>query len=271
MLYRNRIPSIAIGSFDGIHLGHQALIKEAQAVVIIERNRAVITPGYRRVEYIQKPSFFYHLERFRSLSAQAFIQQLTVDFPALHTIVVGYDFGFGHNKEGDTKQLQALFHGEVKVIPEVTYQGVSVHSRSIKEYIQNGEISFANQLLNRAYTVRGQVIQGQGIGKKELVPTINLNVDGYLLPKEGVYATRTYLKGMWRKSISFVGHRMSTDGSFAVETHLIDQKIGPVSGEVQLAFVHFIRENQTFESLRALKAQIDRDLESARYFLASQN
>jgi len=270
-MYRNRIKSIAIGSFDGVHRGHQALIAHAQAVVIIERNQSVITPGYRRVEYIQKPSFFYHLQKIKSLSADAFIQQLTHDFPALETIVVGYDFGFGHQKKGDTQKLQELFCGEVKIIPEVKYQRISIHSRSIKEYIQNGEIRFTNQLLNRHYTIVGKIIQGQGLGKEQLFATLNLKVDNYLLPKEGVYATKSYLQGTWYNSVSFIGHRVSTDGNFAVETHILDHNLPPIEGEIRLAFIDFIRDNKKFNSLLELKAQIQQDILDAKACLTTED
>ncbi len=269
MLYKNSIKSIAIGSFDGVHLGHQALIEHAEAVVIIERNLSVITPGYRRVEYIGKPSFFYHLEKVKSLSAKAFIRTLSQDFPALETIVVGYDFGFGHQKEGDTTLLKKLFQGEVRVINEVKYQGVSIHSRSIKEYIHNGEINFTNKLLNHNYTIIGKIVPGQGLGKKELVPTLNLKVENYLLPKEGVYATQSNIQGQWLPSVSFIGHRVSTDGSFAVETHILDQDIGTINGTLRLAFISALRENQKFENLEKLKEQIQRDIQSARSLLTS--
>jgi riboflavin kinase/FMN adenylyltransferase len=262
--YQNSIKSIAIGSFDGVHLGHQALIARAEAVVIIERNRSVLTPGYQRVVQIQKPSFFYHLEKIKSLSARSFINKLTHDFPQLKRIVVGYDFEFGHQKEGDTTLLKKLFKGEVEVIEEVKYEQISIHSRSIKEFIKNGEISFANNLLGRPYTIKGEVIRGQGLGKKELVPTLNLKVIDYLLPKEGVYATQTKIGNTWLSSISFLGHRLSTDGLFAIETHLIDQTIEQVKGEVEIKFIAYIRANQKFETLSQLKSAIAQDIQQAK-------
>ncbi len=267
MKLTNTIKSIAIGSFDGIHLGHQALIDQAEAVVIIERNRSVITTGYRRTEYIDKPCFFYHLERIKSLSAKDFIDKLSKDFPKLETIVVGYDFGFGHKKEGDTTLLQKLFHGEVIVVEEVKHKNISIHSRSIKEFIKNGEIRLANELLGHNYKIKGEVVAGQGLGKKELVATLNLRVREYLLPKEGVYATRTLVHNKWLPSVSFFGHRVTTDGSFAIETHILDEDIGVIQGEVELEFMAFIRENQKFEGLKALKNAIYQDIERAKSYI----
>ncbi len=263
MKLNNNIKSIAIGSFDGIHIGHQALIKKVEAVVVIERNRSVMTAGYRRTKYIDKPCFIYHLEKIKSLRAKEFIDRIVEDFPKLETIVVGYDFGFGYKKEGDTKLLRELFHGEVEVIEEVKRKNISVHSRSIKEFIKNGEIELSNELLNHNYSIEGRVIAGQGLGKKKLVPTLNLQVLNYLLPKEGVYATKTKIDNLWFPSVSFLGHRATTDGSFAVETHVLDRDIGVVVGDIELEFIAFIRENQKFDGLDDLRIQIDRDIKKA--------
>ena len=176
MKLKNRIKSIAIGSFDGVHLAHQALIKQVEAVVIIEKNQATITHGYKRFEFIKKPCFFYHFEQVKSLLAKDFIERLKQDFPKLEKIVVGYDFAFGYKKEGDVTMLKRLFEKEVVVVSEQKYKGISIHSCTIREAILNGNISMANSLLNRNYKICGTVIKGQGLGKKELVPTINLNV-----------------------------------------------------------------------------------------------
>jgi riboflavin kinase/FMN adenylyltransferase len=111
------------------------------------------------------------------------------------------------------------------------------------------------------------VIQGQGLGKKELVPTINLNVKEYQLPLEGVYATRTLIDGQWLNSVSFLGHRVTTDDSYAVETHILDKEIGEVNGEIKLEFVDFIRFNKKFNSLDALKEEIQNDIGMAKKIL----
>jgi riboflavin kinase/FMN adenylyltransferase len=264
MKLNNHIKSIAIGSFDGVHIGHQALISQAQAVVIIERNRSVITAGHRRTRYIKKPCFFYHLNKIKSLTAKEFITKMLEDFPRLETIIVGYDFGFGYKKEGDTTLLQKLFYGEVKVVDEVKYRDISVHSQEIKEFIRDGKIEILNGLLNRHYCVDGEVITGQGLGKRKLVPTLNLKVQNHLLPKEGVYATKTLINNSWLSSVSFLGHRVTTDGSFAIETHVIDRDIGVVLGNIKLEFIAFIRSNRRFDGLEALKSAIHQDIERSK-------
>ncbi|WP_373030956.1 bifunctional riboflavin kinase/FAD synthetase [Sulfurovum sp.] len=264
MQFKNEIKSIAIGSFDGIHLGHQALIDRADALVIIERNGGYLTPGYKRSLFTSKVCCFYHFDTIKSLTPEGFVQKLEVDFPALETIVVGYDFHFGKNKAGNAQTLNTLCDKEVVIIDQVSLDGIPVHSRTIKAYLREGKIELANKLLGRIHYIQGQVIQGQGLGKKELVPTINLNVKEYQLPLEGVYATRTLIDGQWLNSVSFFGHRVTTDDSYAVETHILDKEIGEVRGEIALQLVDFIRFNQKFESLDALKKQIHNDIGLAK-------
>ncbi|MFT7880233.1 MAG: bifunctional riboflavin kinase/FAD synthetase [Sulfurimonas sp.] len=263
----NKIKSIAIGSFDGIHLGHQALIAQADAIVIIERNSGYLTPGYKRSCFTDKPCCFYHFEKIMGLTPEAFIARLLEDFPQLQKIIVGYDFHFGKGKQGDAALLTSLFSGEVTVVEQVCHEGIPVHSRTIKEYLREGRVHMANALLGRAYRVEGEVIRGQGLGKKSFVPTLNLSVEHYQLPLEGVYATRSKLGDRWYDSISFVGNRVTTDGSFAVETHILDQEIEGIHSSVSLAFLDLIRINKRFDSFEALKMQIIEDIEKAKVLL----
>lgn len=263
--YNNCIKSIAIGSFDGIHIAHRKLISQVEAVVVIERNGGYLTPGWKRSLYVKKPCFFYHFDKIRILTPETFVAALQEDLPKLEKIVVGYDFAFGKEKAGNAAVLQRLFQGEVQIVEEVKSDGISVHSRTIRQYLEEGKVEMANRLLGRTYRIDGTVESGQGLGSKVLVPTVNLNVRQYALPKEGVYGTRTLIDGEWKESISFLGHRVTTDGSFAVETHILDEIINVKSGsEVWLAFHTFIRENKKFDTLEALKKQIEKDIEQRR-------
>ena len=267
MQLNNQIKSIAIGSFDGIHTGHRTLIDKADALVIIERNGGYLTPGYKRSNFTSKVCCFYHFDRIKSLTPQEFVHRLETDFPALEKIVVGYDFHFGKGKSGNAQILSSICDKEIIIIEQVTHGEIPIHSRTIKAYLREGKIELANALLGRRYTIDGEVIRGQGLGKKELFPTINLQVKEYQLPLEGVYATRTCIDEVWYNSVSFLGHRVTTDDSYAVETHILDEEIGEVEGEVLLEFVAFIRVNQKFNSLDALKTQIQDDILTAKKLL----
>jgi len=263
----NNIRSIAIGSFDGIHLAHQKLIEKVDALVIIERNSGYLTPGYKRSLYTSKICCFYHFDNIKSLTPQKFVEKLKEDFPNLEKIVVGYDFAFGKEKAGDAEHLNILFNGEVCIVKEVSYKGVAIHSRTIRRYLNEGNIAMANSFLSRYYRIDGTVVQGQGLGQKELVPTLNLEVPDYQLPLEGVYATRTKLNNTWFDSVSFLGHRATTDGNFAVETHILGEDNIETEKHVWIEFRAFIRANQKFESLDRLHLQIKKDIEDARNIL----
>ncbi|WP_281950647.1 bifunctional riboflavin kinase/FAD synthetase [Nitrosophilus kaiyonis] len=261
------IKSLAIGAFDGMHLGHQALFKKLDkngAILVIDKNSAVITPGNYRCEYTDKPCFFYDLNDIKDLDDKGFIKKLKKDFVNLEKIVVGYDFAFGKDRKYSIKNLKEVFDGEVEVVDEVKVDGISVHSRVIKEFIKDGDIKKANRLLGHTFKIVGEVIKGAGLGKKELVPTINLKVEKFILPKDGVYATITDVNGFYEPSVTFIGHKKSVDNSFSIETHVIGKDIQKAEGEVTILFFEKIRDNKKFENLKDLKEQILKDIEIAK-------
>ena len=257
------IESIAIGSFDGMHTAHQRLAQEVDALVIIERNSGYLTDGYRRSFFTKIFCCFYHFDTIKDLSPFEFIEKLQKDFPLLKKIVVGYDFHFGKEKSGDTNTLIKLFKGKVAVIKEISFEDIPIHSRVIKSYLNKGNIKKVTQLLGREYIISGEVIRGQGLGKNALVPTLNMIPKGYQLPLHGVYATKTLIEDRWINSITFLGHRITTDGNFAVETHIIDKNLEMTPAYISIKMIEFIRENKKFETLAELKAQIIKDIAKA--------
>ncbi|MDD5359194.1 MAG: bifunctional riboflavin kinase/FAD synthetase [Sulfurovaceae bacterium] len=261
------IKSIAIGAFDGIHVAHNVLVDKADAIIVIERNGAVLTPGHKRAKYTNKPIFFYHLDKIKDLTPKEFIDLLMKNFKDLEEIIVGYDFGFGRDKSGSIDTLKEFFVGNVTVIEMIKYEDIAIHSRVIKNYIREGKIQEANKMLGRSYQISGSVITGQGLGSKRFVPTLNIDITGYLLPKEGIYATQTKIGDIWHKSVSFIGHRVSTDGKFAVETHIVDKEIHGVKNLVEIKFEQFIRGNKKFDNLDELKEQIDKDIQKVKEFI----
>ncbi|MRJ03012.1 MAG: bifunctional riboflavin kinase/FAD synthetase [Epsilonproteobacteria bacterium] len=255
-----RIESAAIGGFDGVHRGHRELIERADGVVIIEKG-GDLTPGRARCRYIDKPCLFYEMEEIRELTGEEFVALLQGDLPNLKRVVVGYDFLFGKDRRWTVEDLRHLFGGEVEVVDEVKVDGIPVHSRTIRELLRGGDVKRANRLLGRPYEIEGRQVRGLGIGSRELVPTINMEVDRYLLPKEGVYLTLTN----GRPSLTFIGRRESLDGSFSIESHLLEPPSGEM-GELRVAFIDYLRENRRFQTLRELKGQIERDIEEAKEF-----
>ena len=189
------------------------------------------------------------------------------DFKNLKKIVVGFDFCFGKNRAYKTQDLKNIFDAVVVVIPEIKLNSFPVHSRYIREFLLNGDIEKANSFLGKEYKIFGKHIVGQGLGKKEFVATINLNVNEFLLPQSGVYITKTIVNDIEYNSVSFLGHRGSTDGKFAVETHILNQENIEIKDEnVQIKFIRRIRENRKFDNFLELKNQILKDIDIAKKY-----
>jgi len=260
--------AIAIGGFDGMHIGHQSLFSELGengTVVVIETGYANLTPTNERENFSEHSIFYLNLDDIRHLDGSGFIELLKEKFPKLQKIVVGYDFHFGKDRKYSYNSLNSLFDGEVVVIGEVSLHGDSVHSHKIRQKVSIGDIQGANAFLGHNYTIRGNIVKGQGIGKKELVATINIEAKEFLTPKEGVYAALTRIddEEHYHPSVAFVGHRVTTDGSFAIESHILDGEV-TCSDEARISFVSFIRENQKFDSLEELKVAIKKDILAAQ-------
>jgi len=275
MIDKKTITSIAIGGFDGMHMAHQTLFSNLTkngAIVVIETGYANLTPKKAREEFTSFPIYYYDLNDIKHYDAKTFIELLLKEFPLIRKIVVGFDFCFGENRKYCIKDLKKLFNGEVVIINEISINDIAVHSRVIREFIKQGDVDIANTLLGRKYKISGEYIVGQGLGKKEFVPTINLNIKTFLLPKEGVYATKTIINGISYFSITFLGHRLTTDGNYAVETHILNENINEHTKEIEIKFFKKIRDNQNFESFDTLKKQILLDIISVEnYFKITNN
>ncbi|WP_428025181.1 bifunctional riboflavin kinase/FAD synthetase [Arcobacter sp.] len=266
---KNSITSIAIGGFDGMHIAHQSLftnLTKNGAIIVIESGYVNMTPKKEREEYTNFPIFYYELEDIKHLDGKEFINQLKKEFPKLKKIVVGFDFCFGKNRTYCVDKLKSIFDGDVVVINEISVNDIPVHSRVIREYIKTGDFKTVNTLLGRKYKIKGLQIRGQGLGKKEFVPTINLKVTEYILPKEGVYITKTIVDGESYPSITFIGHRVTTDGSFAIETHIINNEIQVHEKDVSIKFYEKTRDNKKFDSFEDLKNQILNDINDCKNY-----
>jgi riboflavin kinase/FMN adenylyltransferase len=259
--------AIAIGGFDGMHIGHQSLFSELGdngTIVVIETGYANLTPKKERENFSDYPIVYLELDDIRHLDGAEFVKFLKQKFPKLTKIVVGYDFHFGKDRKYSHEDLKSLFDGDVVVISEVSLDGDSVHSHKIRQKVSIGDIKGANAFLGHNYTIKGKIVKGQGIGKKELVATINIEAKEFLTPKEGVYAALTRIddEEHYHPSVAFVGHRVTTDGSFAIESHILDGEVS-AKDTARISFVSFIRENKKFDNLDELKAAIKKDIAAA--------
>lgn len=271
LINKSTITAIALGGFDGMHLAHQELFKnlgENGGIVSIESGYANLTPKTFRQEYSNYPIYYYVLDNIKHLTGEEFIKLLKEEFPNLKKIVVGFDFCFGKNRKNCIPELKKLFNGEVVVVNEFKIDNISVHSRIIRQYLNSGNIKTSNKLLGKEYKIFGKQIKGQGLGSKNFVPTINLKVEEFMLPSEGVYATKTVINEQEHISVTFLGHRVTTDGSYAVETHILDKDVKNSFPLVQIKFFEKLRDNKKFDSFDELKIQIDEDIKKAKSFFS---
>ena len=253
-----------------MHLAHQELFNKLDingGILVIQTTHANLSPFRHREKHTSYPIYFYPLENIKHLNGAQFVKLIKEEFPNLQKVVVGFDFHFGHLAAYDTTKLIELFDGKVEIIEEYKIDNIAVHSRVIRAYLRDGNIEYANKLLGYNYNLTGLVIKGQGLGSKEFVPTINLKVSDFLIPQEGVYITKTVLNECSYPSVSFIGHRVTTDGKFAVETSILDNKIdGVIPKNVQIEFLKKIRDNKKYDKFDDLKKQIKNDIEVASFW-----
>ncbi len=246
-----------------MHLAHQELFKKLGkngGVLVIQTNYANLTPLNIRQKHTLYPVYFYPLANIKHLSAVQFIKLVKEEFPNLKKIVVGFDFRFGHLAAYNNDTLVELFDGDVEIVDEYKIDRVAVHSRIIRSYLRAGNIEFANKLLGYNYTFTGLALTGQGLGLKYFVPTININVTEYLIPQEGIYITRTKLNERTYESVTFIGHRMTTDGNFAIETNILNKDFNSeIPKNIQVEFLKKIRDNTKYDKFEDLKKQIEDD------------
>ena len=231
---RDNVHAVAIGNFDGMHLGHQKLFENlgehGAIIVILAGGGTKLTPFASRQAFTNKKIFYCDLRAIKSLSGGEFIALLRQNFINLQKIVVGEDFRFGRDRAWDVEFLRREFRGQTCVLGEFCLSGGGVHSSRIKELLSRGQCEEAAELLGRDYEICGRVVRGQGRGAREFVATLNLDASGYFMPKSGVYATLARAGSKEFASVSFLGHRISTDGAFALETHILGDFAGFEAG-----------------------------------------
>jgi riboflavin kinase/FMN adenylyltransferase len=290
---------LAIGNFDGIHLGHQAILRAvaqraaesgavATALTFDPPPRRVLKPEsapQRLSTNAQRMEWFgvggleaavvmpFTLELAR-LSPEDFVEEILVRDLQVRTVLVGENFHFGHRQAGDVKLLRELGMREgfeVVVIPPVVYRGEIVSSTAIRKEITAGDVSCAACLLGRPFVLTGEVVCGTGTGRRFTFPTLNLAPEQELLPARGVYVTRTLLEGETksRRSVTNVGTRPTFNGStLSVETHLLDYSGEVTAKRIEVRFWKRLREEKRFSGPEDLRAQIGKDIASAARFFS---
>jgi riboflavin kinase/FMN adenylyltransferase len=286
---------LGIGFFDGVHLGHQQIIRqtitdarqrEAIALVItFDRHPSTVVAPSR------VPPLIYSLpQKLRAVEAlgadtlllipfnkvfseqtgEAFVRGLARDLGHVQSLCVGANFVFGYKRGGNVELLRKL-GAELKFtvhgMAAVSLDGRAVSSTRIREAIRAGDLDRVSQMLGRAYSLAGLVVRGDGLGHQLGFPTANLDSTGLALPPHGVYAVHAEVGGKTYRAVLNIGLRptlQNPNPQLRVEAHLIDFAGELYGQELELAFVDKLRPEAKFASLAELRAQIARDILEAR-------
>lgn len=272
--------SLILGYFDGVHLGHQYLIKEARkyakyplAILTFDtpiptlidngKSAEVLTSLDDRFKVISKLGvdyyYLFHIDKnFLNLSDEKFVEILKK--LNVKEVFVGTDFRFGKDRKGDINLLKDYFDVTVKDLK--TFNDQKISSQNIKDLIKDGDIKTANKLLGRNYQINGTIVSGKGIGHSIGFPTINIKPsDNYCLPRFGVYKTIAYLDNIPRLSITNVGVNptVKEGNPITIEVHL--QNYNNEQFDVaSVEFIEFVRPEIKFDNLDELKKQIASDV-----------
>ena len=287
-------PIVAIGNFDGVHLGHQKIVemittraREVSGTSIVMTfdphplsilrpagRPPLITPMSEKIRALSMLGLDVLLivrftREFSSTSAETFAEDVLARRLGAREVHVGSNFHFGRGGVGDFELLRSegQRHGfEVARVPVVFFDSRPISSTRIRDNIGRGAVERASQMLGRHYTIRGLVVHGRGRGARLGFSTANLSTDNELIPKEGVYVTRAEVDGVRYPSVTNIGDRPTFgERERVIEAHLLDYPGPELYGHtMRLSFCSHLRDERRFDSAGALTTQIGRDIAAAR-------
>lgn len=291
--------AVTLGKFDGIHKGHQKLMKKVvekkkqglksvvftfgqmPGTVLYGKGRTILTRS-ERMNHLESMGIDYMVEcpfipEVIQMEPESFIEEILVKQLHVKYIAVGPDFRYGHNRRGDVKLLKKLadLHDyEVEVFEKECLEDKVISSTYVRHMLETGEMETVQKLLGYPYYVSGTVVHGHAIGRKIGIPTINLIPDDEkILPPNGVYLTKTVIDREEYFGITNIGVKPTISGEEAkgIETHLFDYEGDLYGRELIVEFFAFERVERKFESLEDLQAQLARDLQWGRAFIMENN
>ena len=292
---------ITIGNFDGVHLGHQALfhevIEKADAIGgtsvamtfephpmrILKHNNhpPLITLYEQKSELIERTGIDVIVcvpftKEFASLTAREFIEDLLIRKIGMKAIVVGEDYSFGKNREGNLELLKT-FAGEMNfevIVADWIKMSRKlpdrISSTKVRELVMDGRMQEAHKMLGRHYQIRGIVVTGRDRGGKLLgIPTANINLHDELCPKTGIYAVTVERQGLQLKGVANIGYSPTFDDhEFTVEVHILDFDEDIYGEKIRVNFIQRIRDEKKFAGIDELIEQIHKDIAAARVIFA---
>jgi riboflavin kinase/FMN adenylyltransferase len=207
------------------------------------------------------------------VSAEQFLLDIIFGRLDAREVYVGRGSTFGHAREGHFELLERVARRLNRVaeeVPEARLRGRRMSSSMLRRLISSGRMGVARRMLGRPYEIEGRVVEGRKLGRSKLnYATANVKPEGFVIPATGVYITTTELDGNWRRSVTNVGHRptVASDPDLTIETHIVDFDRDLYGQKIQVRFLHRLRGEVKFESIDALRNQIDKDYRrTLRYF-----
>ena len=291
---------LAIGVFDGVHRGHEAVISTSAAHARSEKGTPVVVTFDPHPEKVLRPNEAPHLLtatkhkialirnldvahlliikfdiQFAATPPEDFVQQLTAHSKPLREICVGHEWSFGKDRRGNLDLLKKLgghFDFNVVGIPPVKVNGTVVSSTAIRRAIEHGDFAKAAEMLGREYTILGTVVRGDNLGKKIGFPTANLSAHSEQFPPNGVYLADAWIGGTLHHGVVNLGIRPTVSSGKServLEIHLLDFNRDIYGEDVEVRFVRYLRPEKKFENIDALIRQIDADVRKARELCAT--
>ncbi len=289
---------VTIGTFDGVHIGHQEIIKklsdhckkndkESVILTFFPHPRIVLQKGSgikllntidEKIALLEKAGL-HHLiiepftKEFSRLTALEFARDVLLKHINTKKLIIGHDHRFGRNREGNFKQLQeygSTYNFDVEEIPAQDIKDITVSSTKIRKALEDGEIEKANTYLGYHYMLTGKVVTGKALGRQYNYPTINIEIaeDYKLVPKAGVYIVETTINNKHFFGIMNIGKRPTLNGrKKTIEVHLLDFNENLYGEKIQVGLLKRLRDEQKFASLEHLFAQIKKDEVKARFLI----
>lgn len=292
---------LTIGTFDGVHIGHQKIIEHLNANKTSKKDKSVILTFFphprmvlnadndikmlntidEKAQLLEKFGLDHLViqpftQEFSKLSALEFVRDILVNTLQVKKLVIGYDHHFGKNREGNFEQLLKYkneYNFELEKITAQEIENVSVSSTKIRKALENGIIEKANKYLGYNYMLTGEIVTGKGLGRKLNFPTVNLYIkETYkLIPKTGVYIVKTQIEENTVFGIMNIGYRPTIDGkNQTIEIHLLDFNANLYGKKMQIEILNRLRDEQKFDSVEHLTEQIQEDEKSARKWIAKK-
>ena len=280
---------IAIGNFDGLHLGHQKVLKQAKqkakknnskfGLVTFEpiptmffkeniKNHRINSLN-QKINYLKKLKLDFLIiinfnKLFSNISSEDFIKKILVKNIKCKYVFVSQNFRFGKKRHGDINTLRNLekkyFYKTIVTSPYQKKNKI-ISSTLIRKIISKGNIEKANKLLGRAWSVEGEVIKGRQIGRKIGFPTCNIKLDDYILPRIGVYSVKVEYKNFKKKGIANLGYRPTFGGKkLLLEVNIFGIKKNLYKKILKISFIKLIRPEKKFKNINELKLQIKKDI-----------